>query len=64
MIQTVINFFSQHKEDIAVIVLAFHTISKAVSDSLKARAGEPKSFSKYLSVATDTLRYIFGGQRS
>lgn len=58
------NFFSQHKEDIAVVVLAFHTISKAVSDSLKARENEPKGLSKYLSVATDTLKYIFGGQRS
>lgn len=64
MIQNLINLFNQHKEDIAVIVLTFHTVSKAVSDSLKARETEPKSFGKLISVAVDTLRYLFGGQRA
>ena len=64
MIQNLINLFNQHKEDIAVVVLTFHTISKAVSDSLKARESEPKSFGKFLSVTVDTLKYLFGGQRA
>ena len=58
-----ISFVESHKALIATVVLAYHTIAKGISDSLKANA-EKKGADKLISVFGDVLTYIFAGQRS
>lgn len=41
-------------------VFIAHTTAKGISDSLTARAGEPKGFLKTLNVIGDVLKYWVG----
>lgn len=62
LITSGISFVESHKALIATVVLAYHTIAKGISDSLKANA-DKKGAEKVIGVFGGVLNYIFAGQR-
>lgn len=62
-VHVAIDFFNTHKAAIAAAVLAYHTVVKAVQDSLAVRKGET-GFGLILNVLGDVLGYIGSGKRA